>query len=112
MHGQHDVAHQTPGTNLKRTSDVTYGSGVHRQLDPLMGNRFGPQPITPNLLLKQKGSDLNTTRPFDEDNLLSYGPRRWKKVQALADILWKEWRNLYLLEQQKRAKWTKHVPPL
>ena len=71
-----------------------------------------PLPITPNLLLTQKGAELHSTRFFEECDLLSYGPRRWRKVQALADIFWKQWRDFYLMDQQKRSKWTKNVSPL
>ena len=71
-----------------------------------------PLPITPNLLLTQKGAELHSTRSFEEPDLLSYGPRRWRRIQALADIFWKQWRDLYLMDQQKRSKWTKNIPPL
>ena len=44
---------------------------------------------------------------FSEDDLLSYGRKRYKRIQYLADQFWIRWRDDYLHGLQTRRKWTK-----
>ena len=37
----------------------------------------------------------------------SYSQRRWKQIQNLADQFWRKWSKVYLLNLQKRKKWTR-----
>ena len=67
-----------------------------------------PQPLSPAMLLTQRDNPFPCPQGFyDKQNLLDYGPKRWKRVEALADVFWEEWRRFYLYEIGKdREKWT------
>ena len=67
-----------------------------------------PQPLTPSMLITMKNStDKNQEAPtYVQSDVSSYGIKRWKKVQYLADQFWSKWRNFYLQELQVRQKWT------
>ena len=67
-----------------------------------------PLPITPNLLLTQKAGESTPIQSLEENDLLQYGPRRWKKIQNLANYFWRNWQDRYLLELQPRKKWSQH----
>ena len=71
-----------------------------------------PQPVTPNMLLTQKSNCYDVQQSMDKEDLISYGPKRWKKIKALGEIFWTKWRHLYLLNQQQRQKWTKSIDPI
>ena len=70
-------------------------------------------PLTPATLLTFK---LDPNPPslenFTAQDLLSYGKRRWRRVQHLAQEFWKRWHSDYLTSLQKRHKWkiTKPCP--
>lgn len=70
-----------------------------------------PLPVTPAVLITLKSNpNPPPIETFDEKHLLSYGTRRWKRVQALADLFWKRWREEYLQTLQNRQKWIKERP--
>ena len=65
-----------------------------------------PLPLSPASLLtlrSQNGAPLLST--FTEDDLLAYGPRRYRRVQYLADQFWTRWRQEYLQTLTRRRKW-------
>ena len=66
-----------------------------------------PYPITPAMLLTQKYHAHSPPKEtaFDKRDLLSYGPRRWRRIQFLANVFWDKWRNCYLQELTSRKKW-------
>lgn len=82
---------------------------------PLWDTSFDPNdpsPVTPYNLLTQKfGSPTHMPGVTDAD-ILAYGPRRWKRVQLLADHFWEAWRKRYLLELNSRDKWRSKKQPL
>jgi hypothetical protein len=44
---------------------------------------------------------------FTTSDLLSYGLKRWRRIQYLANQFWLRYRRDYLSELQSKAKWTK-----
>ena len=70
-----------------------------------------PVPLTPSMLLTLK-SEPNPP-PLDtytEADVLAYGPRRYRRVQYLADQFWKRWRTEYLHTLTARHKWKTRKP--
>ena len=65
-----------------------------------------PYPLTPASLLTMKGDPLPMENVEPQD-VLAYGPRRWRRVQAIADQFWSRWRREYLQRLQPRSKWSK-----
>ena len=65
-----------------------------------------PRPLSPSTLLTLK-EEPHRAAPddFTDQDLLAYGSRRWRRVQALADHFWKTWRQQYLQGLQSRRKW-------
>lgn len=65
-----------------------------------------PFPLTPAMLLHSR---TNPNPPplekFTQEDILSYGPRRWRRVQALTEQFWSRWRDHYLHQLQIRQKW-------
>lgn len=71
-----------------------------------------PTPLTPAMLLTLKEyvpSDFST---YTEKDLLLYGPRRYRRVQYLAQEFWTRWRREYLAELVQRKKWQRIKPCL
>lgn len=64
-----------------------------------------PQPLTPAMLLNLKCHSDGGTNDYDAQDILSYGSRRWRRVQHLANQFWTHWRKFYLQELQERQKW-------
>ncbi len=64
------------------------------------------EPLSPSNLLTMK-SKLVLPPPgvFQKADL--YSRKRWRRVQHLANEFWKRWRTEFLLEMQRRSKWTK-----
>ena len=63
------------------------------------------EPLTPNHLLTQKSSVVvSPPGTFVKQDL--YLHKRWRRVQYLANIFWKRWRQEYLDSINKRQKWT------
>ena len=70
-------------------------------------------PATPAQLLTIKDvPDPPPVETFTTRDLLAYGPRRWRRVQALSDCFWSRWRDEYLQSLQVRQKWTHKKPNL
>ena len=75
-------------------------------------NPNDPPALSPNVLLTQKMQGETLLQSLEEDHLQAYGQERWKRVQTIANLFWKQWRDLYLAELNQRAKWTKESPGL
>ena len=65
-----------------------------------------PRPLTPSMILNLR-EDPPASDHFSEKDFLSYGSKRWRRVQALADVFWRRWRLDYLQTLQSRCKWLK-----
>ena len=44
---------------------------------------------------------------FTEEDLLSYGTKRWRRAQFVAETFWQRWKTYYVQELQVRNKWKK-----
>jgi hypothetical protein len=67
-----------------------------------------PMPLAPsNIITLRDHPNPPPPEKFTEDDLLSYGKRRWRRVQYLSDQFWSRWYDEYLYTLQKRSKWTK-----
>lgn len=62
-----------------------------------------PEPLTPNHLLLLHAGPTAPPGIFGKHD--SYGTRRWRQVQYMADIFWKRWIREYLPALQERQKW-------
>ena len=71
-----------------------------------------PQPLSPSMILTMKSNHCVRERYDFPSDLGSYGMRRWRRVQHIADQFWKLWRANYLQELQVRRKWQKERPSL
>jgi hypothetical protein len=67
------------------------------------------EPLSANLLLTMKGGPAPP--PGDHDDAL-FARAHWKRVQALANLFWKRWRQEYLPKLQVRSKWNEQQSPL
>ena len=76
-------------------------------LGPISSSANDPFPPTPATLLNLRDDTDRERESFDETDLLSYGRKRWRRVQYLADQFWIRWRRDYLHGLQARKKWTK-----
>lgn len=64
-----------------------------------------PTPLTPNHLLTMKSKILLAPPgAFQSDDI--YSKKRWRRVQHLANVFWSRWKKEFLLNLQKRQKWT------
>ena len=71
-------------------------------------NPNDPTPLTPNMLLTLKSSNPNqvpSKESFNDEDLLSYGPKRFRRIQYLSDQFWVRWRREYLHTLTHRQKW-------
>lgn len=72
---------------------------------PITGPSDDPndlEALTPNHLLLLKRQPLLPPGLFKKEDL--YAHRRWKQVQYLADLFWKQWVREYLPALQERQK--------
>ena len=57
-----------------------------------------PASLTPAMILiVLENTHSPPRKSYDEQDLLSYGQKRYKRVQYLYDQFWSRWRNKYLL---------------
>ena len=61
--------------------------------------------LTPAMLLTLRDSIPLSNDSFTEIDLLSYGKKRWRRIQYVCDQFWSRWRTDYLQTLQKRSKW-------
>ena len=60
--------------------------------------------LTPNHLLIMKD---NSSFPWADVKLGETYRRQWRHAQHVADVFWKRWTKEYIVELQRRSKWTK-----
>ena len=58
-----------------------------------------------NLLTAKLTSNPPSIERFSEEDIYSYGIRRWRRVQMVAEEFWKRWRHEHLQDLQCRNKW-------
>ena len=79
----------------------------------LSDNPNDPVPLSPSMLMTLKEvPNPPSIEIFTEKDILAYGPRRYRRVQALSEEFWRRWKNEYLQELQRRSKWRKAKPSL
>ena len=66
-----------------------------------------PFPIYLAALLTLKDEPGMEREQFSEQELLSYGKKRWRRIQYLADQFWIRWKRDYVSTLQSRRKWQK-----
>ena len=67
-----------------------------------------PLPLSPAMLLTlREHPNAAVKDSFSESDLDSYGPRRYRRVQYLADQFWIRWRREHLHQLTLRRKWQK-----
>ena len=64
-----------------------------------------PTPLCPSRLLTLKTSTPATMADLSQADTIAFGPKRWRRVQALADQFWKGWRSAFLADLHQRSKW-------
>ena len=70
-----------------------------------------PTPLSPAMLLTMKETpNPPSLEQFTEEDILSYGPRRYRRVKALSEHFWQRWKSEYLHSLQLRHKWKKARP--
>ena len=77
----------------------------HTPLGEISCDPTEPFPVSPAMLLNLRESTGGAQQETSEADLLSYGSRRWRRVQHLSQQFWLGWRKDYLAKQQARAKW-------
>ena len=72
-----------------------------------------PSPLTPQMLLTLRRADeFHTLDDYTPEDILSYGPKRYRRVQYLASQFWQRWRKEYLHTLTMRQKWRKPSPSI
>ena len=70
-----------------------------------------PSPLTPQMLLTLRRADeFHTLDDYTPEDILSYGPKRYRRVQYLASQFWNRWRKEYLHSLTIRQKWRRPSP--
>ena len=82
----------------------------NRPLTPVSCDPNDLRPLTPNHLILLSESTLLPPGIFTADD--SYGVKRWKTVQHLANQFWQRWKREYLKDIQLRNKWQIDTEPL
>ena len=77
----------------------------HTPLGEISCDPTEPFPVSPAMLLNLRESNSGPQPETSEKDLLSYGSRRWRRVQHLSEQFWIGWQKDYLAKQQARAKW-------
>ena len=77
----------------------------HTPLREISCDPTEPFPVSPAMLLNLRESTCEPQQETSEKDLLSYGSRRWRRVQHLSEQFWIKWQKDYLAKQQARAKW-------
>ena len=77
-----------------------------RPITKLSDDPEDDRPLTPNHLLRLAPAPTVPPGNFTEKDVYR---RRWRQVQALADMFWRRWLNEYLPSLQTRQRWTKTV---
>ena len=102
---------QAKNTSLSRDEFATLlqeaGSIVnHTPLGEVACDPNEPLPVSPaTLLTLREGADISRQDTYTEEDLLSYGKKRYRRVQYLADQFWVRWKRDYLSSLQERNKW-------
>ena len=96
---------------LDRESFVTFLAEAARVVNdtPLWvtsWDRNEPVPLCPNdILLLRDASHDEDFGNYDEKDLLTHGPRRFRRAKYLTQLFWQRWENDYLIALNKRSKW-------
>jgi len=69
-----------------------------------------PTPLTPSMLLTLRENTDVGLEEFKPKDLLSYGTRRYRRVQYLVDQFWIRWQSEYLQTLTRRHKWKRLKP--
>ena len=68
-----------------------------------------PQPISPQRLLTQRDDTCKDTNflptIYTEDDLQAYGSERWKRIEAIANHFWSDWKKYIYDIGTERTKW-------
>lgn len=75
-------------------------------------NDANEPPISPAMLLTGRNSAARgpaALEDISDEDILAYGRRRWRRIQALADEFWRHWRRLYLHGLIERQKWARQT---
>lgn len=78
----------------------------HTPLTAHSSNPNDPLPISPaTLLMQREQRQAAPTGDFNQSDILSYGSRRWRRVQHLSEEFWRRWRQDYVQTLTSRNKW-------
>ena len=67
-----------------------------------------PAPLCPNMILTlREVPPGDPPTDFSEQDIISYGKKRWRRVQFLASAFWKRWHDMYITSLTKRNKWNR-----
>ena len=81
---------------------------------PLLGEPcHGDDPVSispANLTTLKDHPNPPPSDTFKQEDLNSYGMKRWRRVQFIAEQFWKRYRKYYIVSLQNRSKWFKDNP--
>lgn len=72
-----------------------------------MADADDPEPLSPLHILTGKCNPCSVFHPGQFQRADVFLRRRWRRVQYLAQQFWTRWRREYLVELQRRQKWTR-----
>ena len=65
-----------------------------------------PAPLSPSMILTLREVPPGAApTEFTEQDIVSYGRKRWRRVQYLASAFWQRWHDMYIMNLTKRNKW-------